>query len=79
MVLIAPQGDATPAGIEPRMRRFRVAGIFHSGMYEYDRGLALVNLQDAARIYQMGDSVSGVRLALTRSVPGAARGARSGA
>ena len=54
----------TPAGIEPRMRRFRVAGIFHSGMYEYDRGLALVNLSDAARIYQMGDSVTGVRLAL---------------
>lgn len=65
VVLIAPQGDATPAGIEPRMRRFRVAGIFHSGMYEYDRGLALVQLKDAARVYQMGDSVTGVRLALS--------------
>jgi lipoprotein-releasing system permease protein len=65
LVLIAPQGNATPAGIEPRMRRFRVAGIFHSGMYEYDRGLALVQLQDAARVYQMGDAVTGVRLTLT--------------
>jgi lipoprotein-releasing system permease protein len=65
LVLIAPQGDATPAGIEPRMRRFRVAGIFHSGMYEYDRGLALLQLRDAARVYQMGDSVTGVRLTLT--------------
>ena len=64
LVLIAPQGNATPAGIEPRMRRFRVAGIFHSGMYEYDRGLALVRLQDAARVYQLGDAVTGVRLAL---------------
>jgi lipoprotein-releasing system permease protein len=64
LVLIAPQGNATPAGIEPRMRRFRVAGIFHSGMYEYDRGLALVQLRDAARVYQMGDSVTGVRLTL---------------
>jgi lipoprotein-releasing system permease protein len=64
VVLIAPQGNATPAGIEPRMRRFRVVGIFHSGMYEYDRGLALVHLQDAARVYQMGDTVTGVRLAL---------------
>jgi lipoprotein-releasing system permease protein len=63
-VLIAPQGQATPAGIEPRMRRFTVAGIFHSGMYEYDNGLALVNLSDAARIYQMGSSVTGIRLAL---------------
>jgi lipoprotein-releasing system permease protein len=64
LVLIAPQGNATPAGIEPRMRRFRVAGIFHSGMYEYDRGLALVQLKDAARVYQLGDAVTGVRLAL---------------
>jgi lipoprotein-releasing system permease protein len=64
LVLIAPKGDATPAGIEPRMRRFRVAGIFHSGMYEYDRGLALVNIADAARIYQLGDRVTGLRLAL---------------
>jgi len=65
LVLIAPQGDVTPAGIEPRMRRFHVAGIFHSGMYEFDRALALVNLQDAARLYQMGDRVSGLRLALS--------------
>jgi lipoprotein-releasing system permease protein len=64
VVLIAPQGNPTPAGIQPRMRRFRVAGIFHSGMYEYDRALAMVNLHDAARIYQTGDAVTGVRLAL---------------
>ncbi len=64
VVLIAPQGNPTPAGIEPRMRRFHIVGIFHSGMYEYDRALAMVNLQDAARIYQTGDVVSGVRLAL---------------
>jgi lipoprotein-releasing system permease protein len=64
VVLVAPQGDATPVGIEPRMRRFRVAGIFHSGMYEFDRALALVNLQDAARVYQMGERVTGIRLAL---------------
>ncbi|HWW20874.1 MAG TPA: lipoprotein-releasing ABC transporter permease subunit [Steroidobacteraceae bacterium] len=64
VVLIAPRGNPTPVGIEPRMRRFRVAGIFHSGMYKYDRGLALLNLHDAARIYQLGDAVTGVRLAL---------------
>ncbi len=64
VVLIAPKGDATLAGIEPRMRRFRIAGTFHSGMYEYDRALALINLSDAARLYQFGDKVSGVRLAL---------------
>jgi lipoprotein-releasing system permease protein len=65
VVLIAPQGEPTPAGIQPRMRRFRVTGTFHSGMYEYDRGLAMLNLRDAARIYRLGVNVTGVRLALT--------------
>jgi lipoprotein-releasing system permease protein len=65
LVLIAPQGNATPVGLVPRMRSFHVAGIFHSGMYEYDRALAMVNLHDAARIYQLGDSVTGLRLALS--------------
>jgi lipoprotein-releasing system permease protein len=64
LLLVAPQGDVTPAGIEPRMRRLHVAGLFHSGMYEFDRALALMNLQDAARVYQMGDHVTGLRLAL---------------
>jgi lipoprotein-releasing system permease protein len=63
-VLVAPEGDATPAGLQPRMRRFRVAGTFHSGMYEYDRGLALINIGDAARLYRLGNRVSGLRLAL---------------
>jgi len=64
IVLVAPRGNATPAGIQPRVRRFRVTGIFHSGMYEYDSALALVHMRDAARIYEMGNTVSGVRLAL---------------
>ena len=64
VVLIAPEGAATPDGIVPRMRRFTVAGTFESGMYEFDRGLALVNLADAARLYRLGDRVTGVRLAL---------------
>jgi lipoprotein-releasing system permease protein len=64
VVLIAPQGTPTPSGIEPRMRRFFVSGIFHSGMYEYDNALALVNLSDAERLYALGDRVTGVRLAL---------------
>ena len=65
VVLIAPQGTATPTGIVPRMRRFEVSGIFRSGMYEFDRGLALVNLADAALLYRMGDDVTGIRLALS--------------
>ena len=64
IVVIAPEGTVTPTGLAPRMRRFQVAGIFRSGMYEYDRGLALLNIEDAARLYRLGDAVSGVRLAL---------------
>ena len=64
VVLMAPEGSATPAGFAPRMRRFTVSGIFDSGMYEYDRGLALLHMQDAARLYRLGNSVTGLRLAL---------------
>lgn len=64
VVVIAPEGTVTPAGLVPRMRRFAVAGIFHSGMYEYDRGLALLHVADAARLYRLGDAVTGIRLAL---------------
>ncbi len=64
VVLIAPQGSVTPAGFTPTMRRFKVSGLFHSGMYEYDSALALAAMQDAARIYRFGDQVSGLRLAL---------------
>jgi lipoprotein-releasing system permease protein len=64
VVLIAAEGTATPTGVVPRMRRFLVTGIFQSGMYEFDRGLALVHIADAAKLYRLGDRVSGIRLAL---------------
>src|SRR3989344_336965 len=62
--LIIPQALATPAGILPRFKRFTVAGIFKMDMYEYDSGLVLLHLDDAAKLYQMGDQVSGLRLKL---------------
>jgi lipoprotein-releasing system permease protein len=65
VVLITPLGTATPTGLQPRMRRFEVSGVFRSGMYEFDRGLALVNIRDAARLYRTGDQVTGIRLALS--------------
>jgi len=64
VVLIAPQGQVTPAGILPRIKQFTVVGIFEVGMYEYDAGLALVSLEDAQKLYRLGDEVSGVRLKL---------------
>ncbi len=64
VTLIAPQGLVTPAAILPRLKQFKVAGIFEAGMYEYDSGLALVHLADAQALYRMEDRVSGVRLKL---------------
>ncbi|MEW6612286.1 MAG: lipoprotein-releasing ABC transporter permease subunit [Pseudomonadota bacterium] len=64
VTLISPQGQVSPLGVTPRLRRFTVVGIFSVGMYEYDSGLAYTNLQDAARLYSLGDGVTGVRLKL---------------
>jgi lipoprotein-releasing system permease protein len=64
VTLIAPQGLVTPAGIVPRLKQFRVVGMFRVDHFEYDSGLALVNIADAQRLYQLGDRVSGVRLKL---------------
>ena len=64
VTLIAPQGLVTPAGILPRLKQFTVSGIFEVGMFEYDSGLALIHLEDAQKLYGMGDKASGVRLKL---------------
>jgi len=64
LTLITAQGQVTPAGIVPRLKQFRVVGIFEIGMFEYDSGLALIHLEDAQKLYRMEDKVSGVRLKL---------------
>ena len=64
IALIAPQGVVTPAGVIPRLKQFTVAGIFEAGLVDADSALALIHLQDAQALYQMGSSVSGVRLKL---------------
>ncbi|HET9735498.1 MAG TPA: lipoprotein-releasing ABC transporter permease subunit [Burkholderiales bacterium] len=64
VALIAPQGQVTPAGVIPRLKQFTVVGTFEIGMHEYDSSLALIHLDDAQRLYQLGGGVSGVRLKL---------------
>ena len=64
VVLMAPQGQFTPTGVVPRIKQFKVVGLFQIGMYEYDAGLALIHMDDAAKLYRMGDNVSGLRLKL---------------
>ena len=64
VTLVTPEGQLTPAGLLPRFKRFTVVGIFEVGMYEFDSGLALLHIQDAAKLYQMAEQVSGVRIKL---------------
>jgi len=63
VTLVAPGGQVTPAGTIPRLKSFTVAGTFEAGHYEYDSGLALIHLDDAARLYRL-DGASGVQLKL---------------
>ncbi len=62
VVVMSPQGQFTPTGVVPRIKQFKVVGLFQIGMYEYDAGLALIHMDDAAKLYRMDGTVSGVRL-----------------
>ncbi len=64
VTLVTPTANITPAGVMPRLKRFTVSGIFEVGMYEYDSALALIHLDDARKLFRMGDGVTGVRLKL---------------
>jgi lipoprotein-releasing system permease protein len=64
VTVVSPQITIGPTGLLPRLRRFKVVGIFEVGMYEYDRGVALVHIEDAARLFQLDDRVTGLRLKL---------------
>jgi lipoprotein-releasing system permease protein len=64
LVLMTTEGAMTPIGMMPRMRRFEVSGIFYAGMYEFDKSLAYIHLEDAARMLRMGDEVTGVGVAV---------------
>ncbi|HEX5684891.1 MAG TPA: lipoprotein-releasing ABC transporter permease subunit [Ideonella sp.] len=63
ITLIAPGGQVTPAGVQPRLKQFTVAGVFSVGHYEYDSGLALIHLDDAARLFRT-EGPTGVQLKL---------------
>lgn len=65
VTLIIPQGEVTPAGLLPRLKRFTVVGIFNFDEYEYDSGLAVIQLDDAAKLYEMPQGISGLRIKLS--------------
>ncbi len=63
VTIVAPGGQVTPAGIVPRLKQFTVVGVFESGHYEYDSGLAMIHIDDAARLFRV-EGPTGVQLRL---------------
>ncbi|KMP10790.1 ABC transporter permease [Candidatus Nitromaritima sp. SCGC AAA799-C22] len=60
--MVSPVSRITPMGLIPRMKLFKVVGIFESGMYEYDSNLAFVSLKSAQKFFSMKDGVSGIEI-----------------
>jgi lipoprotein-releasing system permease protein len=63
VTLVSPSGQVTPAGVVPRMKQMTALGTFSSGHYEYDSALALMHVDDAARMFRL-EGPSGVRIKL---------------
>ena len=63
VTLVAPGGQVTPAGVVPRLKQFTLVGTFEAGHYEYDSGLALIHIEDAARLFRL-EGPTGVQLKL---------------
>jgi lipoprotein-releasing system permease protein len=58
VLVTSPQGELTPLGIVPKFQRFYIAGIFHSGFYQYDSSMGFVRLQDAQHLLGEPDLIS---------------------
>ena len=64
LILIAPKGRSTIAGLLPRLRQFHVKGVFSSNVHQYDSALVYIHLNDARRVFRLGDKVTSLRLKL---------------
>ena len=60
--MVSPVSRVTPVGLIPRMKLFKVVGVFESGMYEYDANLAFILLKSAQKFFSMKDAVSGIEV-----------------
>jgi lipoprotein-releasing system permease protein len=58
VMVTSPQGELTPYGLVPKYQRFQVAGIFHSGFFQYDSGFGFIRLSDAQRLFGEPDLIS---------------------
>lgn len=60
--VVSPTGTITPMGMMPKLKAFRVVGIFYTGMFEYDSTMAYISLGQAQKFFDLGDTVTGVQL-----------------
>jgi lipoprotein-releasing system permease protein len=65
ITLISPKGNATAFGTVPRMRAYKIAALYHIGMYEYDSGFVFIPLDSAQLYFKMGKGVSNLEIFLT--------------
>ncbi|MGD2159760.1 MAG: lipoprotein-releasing ABC transporter permease subunit [Gammaproteobacteria bacterium] len=66
VTVITPEASVTAVGIMPRLRRFRIVGVFEVGMHEFDSAMAYIHIYDAARLFHLDEGkVNGIRLKLT--------------
>lgn len=64
VTVITPEGNVTPAGVVPRLKQFTVVGLVSTNVPEVDASLAMIHIQDAQKLFRLGDGVTGVRLKL---------------
>lgn len=60
--VVSPVGPISALGMTPKIRPFRVVGLFESGMYEYDASLAYISLEEAQRFFSMGRTATGIEV-----------------
>ena len=60
--MISPMGDIGPLGMLPKMKKFKIVGVFEMGMYEADSNLALVNIRDAQDFFKLGNDITGIEI-----------------
>lgn len=62
VTIISPVGAVTPMGVLPKSKTFKTAGIFRSGFYQYDSGMALIDMKVSQDFFGLGEGVTGVHL-----------------
>lgn len=65
VTMITPQSTLSPLGFLPRLRRFKVVGLFEIGVYEYDRSSAIIHAEDASKLFRMDGAMTGLRLKIS--------------